>query len=156
MSQGHLFVSLLFWGLHFIFYRDFSLSVLLVKTSFWNSSRILKLMIFWYQKFSEKSVQKVTCLKVTHFWEFGRTQNASLFSTTVYIFLIEVTQFLPRNIIFASWIMDIFSQDLISKSQMHHLITCFEVNLLVNIMRFHSCIETRFEPTALTSFHVRT
>ena len=83
MSQGHLFVSLLFWGLHFIFYRDFSLSVLLVKTSFWNSSRMLKLMIFWYQKFSEKSVQKVTCLKVTHFWEFGRTQNASLFSTTV-------------------------------------------------------------------------
>ena len=24
-----------------------------------------------------------SCLKVTHFWEFGRTQNVSLFSTTV-------------------------------------------------------------------------
>ena len=103
MSQGHLFVSLLFWGLHFIFYRDFSLSVLLVKTSFWNSSRMLKLMIFWYQKFSEKSVQKVTCLKVTHFWEFGRTQNASLFSTTVYVNF-GVTDLKPwkRNILLST------------------------------------------------------
>ena len=51
-----MFVSLLFWCLHFIFYRDLSLSVPLVKTSFWNCSRMFKLMIFDdFWKFSEKS-----------------------------------------------------------------------------------------------------
>ena len=37
-----------------------------------------------FSRNSEKSVQKLTCLKVTHFWEFGCTQNVSLLRMTVY------------------------------------------------------------------------
>lgn len=125
--------------------------------TYWSDLKVVKrsfIMACWTRKKPLESL--APCYITTYNTTYYMDHILLTLECLVYIFNRRVTQFLPRNIIFASWIMDIFSQNLISPSQMHHLITCFEANLLVNIMRFHSCIETRFEPTALTSFHFRT
>ena len=94
-----MFVSLLFWCLHFIFYRDLSLSVPLVKTSFWNCSRMFKLMIFDdFWKFSEKSGKMPKSDAFLGIWLYTKcvtfTHDSVPNNTFVNYFLQKMTHYL--------------------------------------------------------------
>ena len=72
------FLSLLELAFYF-FVENFNLLVLLVKDFPLKMFSKLGNVDFWVQKFSKKAVQKVT-----PFYEFSGTQNASLFGRPLY------------------------------------------------------------------------
>ena len=89
----HAWLSKIFVKLKKMWYNNDQLKISLSITHI--MSHIVHQLEYWFfrvpntdksrgWKFSEKFVQKVTCLKVTHFWEFGCTQNVSLLRMTVY------------------------------------------------------------------------
>ena len=90
----HAWLSKIFVKLKKMWYNNDQLKISLSITHI--MSHIVHQLEYWFfrvpntdksrgWKFSEKFVQKVTCLKVTHFWEFGCTQNVSLLRMTVYV-----------------------------------------------------------------------